>query len=106
MLSKDSRCGGELKELHRLNQLRENLRIKNLRHKKDAELEYKAVNLKEKQLLNGLALEWIEREVDVGYDEMSVEALEPNQNVQARIKWLQGSEISKLAFFTQKSCKL
>ena len=83
MLSKDSRCGGELKELHRLNQLRENLRIKNLRHKKDAELEYKAVNLKEKQLLNGLALEWIEREVDVGYDEMSVEALEPNQNLKS-----------------------
>ena len=105
VLSKDSRCGGELKELNGLNQLRENLSIKNLRHKKDAELEYKAVNLKEKQLLNGLALEWIEREVDVGYDEMSVEALEPNQNVQARIKWLQGSEISKLAFFTQKSCK-
>ena len=56
MLSKDSRCGGELKELNGLNQLRENLRIKNLRHKKDAELEYKVVNLKEKQLLNGLAL--------------------------------------------------
>ncbi|XP_030965131.1 putative disease resistance protein RGA1 isoform X1 [Quercus lobata] len=83
VLSTDSRCGGELKELHGLNQLRENLTIKNLRHKKDAELEYKAVNLKEKQHLKGLTLEWIEREVDAEYDEMSVEALEPNQNLKS-----------------------
>ena len=80
VLSTDSRCGGELKELHGLNQLRENLRIKNLRHKKDGELEYKGC-LKEKQHLQGLALEWIEREGDVEYDQMAVEALEPNQNL-------------------------
>uniref|UniRef100_A0A7N2R2D8 Uncharacterized protein n=1 Tax=Quercus lobata TaxID=97700 RepID=A0A7N2R2D8_QUELO len=84
VLSTDSRCGGELKELHGLNQLRENLTIENLRHKKDAELEYKAVNLKEKQHLKGLTLEWTWTwEVDVGYDEMSVEALEPNQNLKS-----------------------
>ena len=71
-----------LKELHGLNQLRKNLRIKNLRHKKDAELEYKAC-LKEKQHLEGLVLEWIEREGDVEYEEMSVEALEPNQNLKS-----------------------
>nr|XP_023917114.1 putative disease resistance protein RGA1 [Quercus suber] len=83
VLSTDSRCGGELKELYELNQLRENLRIENLRHKKDAELEYKAANLKEKQHLKGLALVWIEIEVEVGYDEMSIEALEPNQNLKS-----------------------
>nr|XP_023914745.1 putative disease resistance protein RGA1 [Quercus suber] len=82
VLSTDSRSGSELKELHGLNQLRKNLRIKNLRHKKDGELEYKAC-LKEKQHLEGLALEWIEREGDIEYDEMSVEALEPNQNLKS-----------------------
>ncbi|KAK4591993.1 hypothetical protein RGQ29_016460 [Quercus rubra] len=80
VLSTDFRSGSELKVLHGLNQLRENLRIKILRHKKDAELEYKAC-LKEKQHLEGLALEWMEREGDVEYDEMSVKALEPNQNL-------------------------
>ncbi|XP_050283734.1 putative disease resistance protein RGA4 [Quercus robur] len=82
VLSTDSKSGSGLKELHGLNQLRKNLRIKNLRHKKDAELEYKSC-LKEKQHLKGLVLEWIEREVDVEYDEMSVEALEPNQNLKS-----------------------
>ncbi|XP_030965394.1 putative disease resistance protein RGA4 isoform X2 [Quercus lobata] len=82
VLSTDSKSGSGLKELHGLNQLRENLRIKNLRHKKDAELEYKSC-LKEKQHLKGLVLEWIEREVDVEYDEMSVEALDPNQNLKS-----------------------
>ena len=78
MLSTDSRCGGELKELHGLNHLRANLRIKNLRHDKDTELECKAASLKEKEHLKGLALEWIKGdfdEVDVGYDEKSIEAL-------------------------------
>ncbi|KAM3686476.1 hypothetical protein ACJW31_10G005400 [Castanea mollissima] len=83
VLSKDSRCGGELKEFHGLNQLRESLEIKNLRHNKDAELEYKTARLKDKQHLEGLALVWIEGEVDIGYDEMSVEALEPNQNLKS-----------------------
>ncbi|XP_075641637.1 putative disease resistance protein RGA1 [Castanea sativa] len=83
VLSTDSRCGGELKEFHGLNQLRERLAIKNLRHKKDAELEYKTARLKDKQHLEGLALMWIEGEVDIGYDEMSVEALEPNQNLKS-----------------------
>ncbi|KAK4551129.1 hypothetical protein RGQ29_032520 [Quercus rubra] len=79
VLSTDSRCGGELKELHGLNQLRENLRIKNMRHGK------------EKRYLKGLALEWIEREVDVGYDEMSVDALEPNQNLNSlELKYYRG----------------
>ncbi|KAL4600968.1 hypothetical protein ACB092_11G238200 [Castanea dentata] len=80
--STDSRSGCGLKELYGLNQLRENLRIKNLRHKEVAELEHKSC-LKEKQHLEGLVLEWIDREVDVEYDEMSVEALEPNQNLKS-----------------------
>ncbi|KAL4600987.1 hypothetical protein ACB092_11G239000 [Castanea dentata] len=82
VLSTDSRSGCGLKELYGLNQLRENLRIKNLRHKEVAELEHKSC-LKEKQHLEGLELKWIEREVDVEYDEMSVEALEPNQNLKS-----------------------
>ena len=57
-----------------------NLR-KSLRQEKDVELECEATSLKEKQNLEGLVLEWIEREVDVEYDEMSIEALEPNQNL-------------------------
>ncbi|KAL0006882.1 hypothetical protein SO802_008384 [Lithocarpus litseifolius] len=83
VLSTNSRRGGELKELHGLNQLRDNLRIKNLRQKKGAELEYKAANLKEKQYLRDLALEWIKGEVDVGSNEVSVEALEPHQNLRS-----------------------
>ena len=79
VLSTDSRRGGELKELHGLNHLRENLRIKSLRHDKDIELECKATSLNDKQHFEGLALEWIKGdvdEVDVGYNKKSIEALE------------------------------
>ena len=51
-----------------------------MRHDKDTELESKATSLKEKQHLEGLALEWIKGdvdEVDVRYDEKLIETLEP-----------------------------
>ena len=51
-----------------------------MRHDKDTELECKATSLKEKQHLEGLALEWIKGdvdEVDVRYDEKLIETLEP-----------------------------
>ncbi|KAB1220078.1 putative disease resistance protein RGA4 [Morella rubra] len=47
---------GGLNELKRLNNLRGNLVIEGLRHGKDAELEYKAADLKEKQYLQSLNL--------------------------------------------------
>ncbi|KAB1227627.1 putative disease resistance protein RGA4 [Morella rubra] len=49
---------GGLNELKRLNNLRGNLVIEGLRHGKDAELEYKAADLKEKQYLQSLHLKW------------------------------------------------
>ena len=47
---------GELKELNRLNELRGNLSIENLKQVKDAALDYKDANLKEKQRLDRLDL--------------------------------------------------
>ena len=105
MLSKDSRCGGELKELNGLNQLRENLSIKNLRHEKDTALECDAANLKGKQNLHGLKLEWIKGgvdDVDVEYDEMSLKHLQPHTSLKELE--VQRKGISKLAFVTHKSC--
>ncbi|XP_030965148.1 putative disease resistance protein RGA4 [Quercus lobata] len=83
VLSTDSRHG-ELMELQGLNGLRENLSIKNLRHEKDTALDCGAANLKGKQNLHGLELEWIEGgadDVDVEYDEMSLKHLQPHTNL-------------------------
>uniref|UniRef100_A0A2N9I7Q5 NB-ARC domain-containing protein n=1 Tax=Fagus sylvatica TaxID=28930 RepID=A0A2N9I7Q5_FAGSY len=67
VMSKDTvgsvaRINGGLKELQELNKLSGNLSIENLRHGKDAALESKA---------------------GVGYDEMSLEALQPQPNLKA-----------------------
>ena len=71
-----------LKELYKLNELRGSLEIRGLRHGKDAALESKDANMKEKQHLQGLTLRWIsENDVDesnVGYDEESLVALLPH----------------------------
>jgi hypothetical protein len=91
VMSKDTvgsvaRINGGLKELQELNKLSGNLSIVNLRHGKDAALESKFANLKAKQRLDGLRLEWIEEDIDeagVGYDEMSLEALQPQPNLKA-----------------------
>ncbi|KAK4591976.1 hypothetical protein RGQ29_016446 [Quercus rubra] len=76
------RPNGRLKELYKLNELRGSLEIRGLRHGKDAALESKDANMKEKQHLQGLTLRWInENDVDesnVGYDEESLVALLPH----------------------------
>ncbi|XP_030938610.1 putative disease resistance protein RGA1 [Quercus lobata] len=80
------RSNGELKELNRLNELRGNLSIENLKHGKDAALEYKDANLKEKQRLDSLYLNWVEEDIDEagpGYEDMSLEALQPHINLKA-----------------------
>ena len=104
VLSTDSRHG-ELMELQGLNGLRENLSIKNLRHEKDTALECDAANLKGKQNLHGLKLEWIKGgvdDVDVEYDEMSLKHLQPHTSLKELE--VQRKGISKLAFVTHKSC--
>ena len=75
---------GGLKELAKLNELRDNLSIENLKHKKDAALEFKDANLKEKQCLDSLDLNWVYEAIDetsAGYDDMSLEALQPHINL-------------------------
>jgi Leucine-rich repeat (LRR) protein len=67
-----------LKELHRL---RGDLEISNLRHGKDGALES---NLLKENHLQSLTLDWLEEDIDeadVGYDEMSLEALQPHPNL-------------------------
>ncbi|KAM4073072.1 hypothetical protein ACB094_11G189400 [Castanea mollissima] len=80
------RSSSELKELARLNELRGNLSIENLKHEKDAALEYKDANLKEKHRLDRLDLNWVDEATDetgAGYDDMSLEALQPHINLKA-----------------------
>ena len=71
-----------LKELYELNQLSRTLVIRELRHGKDAKLESKDANMKEKKHLQDLMLRWIEEndvdESNFGYDEESLEALIPH----------------------------
>nr|XP_023926426.1 putative disease resistance protein RGA1 [Quercus suber] len=79
-----NRNSGGLKELAKLNELRDSLSIENLRHEKDAALEYKDANLKEKQRLDRLDLNWVYEAIDetgVGYNDMSLEALQPHINL-------------------------
>ncbi|KAF4396212.1 hypothetical protein G4B88_020849 [Cannabis sativa] len=89
MKSKKSipRHGGELKELMRLNNLRGGLKVTNLSCEKDVVAEYGTAKLTDKQYLRSLVLEWDsdededEDEAIVGY-EMSLEGLQPHQNIQ------------------------
>uniref|UniRef100_A0A2N9HVG7 Disease resistance protein RGA3 n=1 Tax=Fagus sylvatica TaxID=28930 RepID=A0A2N9HVG7_FAGSY len=86
-----SRHHGKLKELSRLNDLRGELEIKNLRHGKDATLELKDANLKVKQYLQFLLLVWKEEDVkdaDVVYDEQSLECLQPHPNLKRKFQHL------------------
>ncbi|XP_050292613.1 putative disease resistance protein RGA4 [Quercus robur] len=80
------KSNGGLKDLERLNELRGNLSIENLKQIKDATLEYKAANLKEKQRLDRLDLNWVEEDTDetgVVCDMSVVEALQPHINLKA-----------------------
>ncbi|KAB1226033.1 putative disease resistance protein RGA1 [Morella rubra] len=75
---------GGLNKLKRLNNLRGNLVIEGLRHGKDAELEYKAADLREKQYLQSLHLKWDEVSAfkkDVVVEEMLWEVLQPHPNL-------------------------
>ncbi|GMN29677.1 hypothetical protein TIFTF001_046366, partial [Ficus carica] len=81
--------GGELNELMGLNNLKGELEISSLRHGKTARLESESANLKEKQHLRSLSLEW-DSSVDdsdateaiLGY-EMSLEGLQPHPNLES-----------------------
>ena len=80
------RSYGGLKELGRLNELRGNLSIENLNQVKDAALECKDANLKEKQCLDRLDLNWVGVNIDetgVVCDMSTVEALQPHINLKA-----------------------
>ena len=80
------RSYGGLKELGRLNELRGNLSIENLNQVKDTALEYKDANLKEKQSLDRLDLEWVEVDIDetgVVHDMSAVDSLQPHINLKA-----------------------
>ncbi|KAF2319519.1 hypothetical protein GH714_016690 [Hevea brasiliensis] len=97
MVAKDNcvtKHSGRLGELRDLNNLRDVLRIMNLRYVKNPASEFKAANLKEKQHLQALTLSWklgdpYDNNSDSGPDvendeEMSLEELRPHLN----LKWL------------------
>jgi Leucine-rich repeat (LRR) protein len=75
-----------LKELKGLNNLRGELVIKNMRHGKDGASEWKEANLKAKQHLHGLSLQWSTEggvnasDVNVD-DEVLLEVLQPHPNL-------------------------
>ncbi|KAM6568280.1 hypothetical protein CsatB_016265 [Cannabis sativa] len=121
VLMKSEKCiprhGGELKELMRLNNLRGKLEVINLSCEKNVAVEYEKAKLKDKQYLRSLTLEWdSEAKIDdteaiVGY-EMSLEGLQPHQNIQnlmltnyGGVKlsgWL--SSLTNLVELTLKDC--
>jgi hypothetical protein len=82
-LSNDS---SGLKELHGLNNLRGKLEIENLRQGKDVASECKAANLKGKEHLHALTLQWCSgggvNDSDVDVDaELLLEDLQPHPNL-------------------------
>uniref|UniRef100_A0A2N9G5H1 Disease resistance protein RGA3 n=1 Tax=Fagus sylvatica TaxID=28930 RepID=A0A2N9G5H1_FAGSY len=99
-----------LKELHGL---RGELTISNLRHGKDGLLESNILKEKHLQIL---ILRWLEEDVDeadVGYDEMSLEALQPHPNLKRLCIWNNGgvrfpswlpllTNLVRLALYNQK----
>ncbi|XP_062174545.1 putative disease resistance protein RGA4 [Alnus glutinosa] len=75
-----------LKELEGLNNLRGDLDIENLRHGKDGASECKEANLKAKQHLHGLSLQWsteggVNASDVIVDDEMLLEVLQPHPNL-------------------------
>ena len=83
VVSKGSSSG--LVELNKLNNLRGNIDIINLARVKDATLEFKVANLKDKQRLSGLGLVWNpegDDGVDASDDENSMDGLQPHQSLQ------------------------
>ena len=86
VMSKDTGLvSNELEILNRLN-LRGMLKLVHIRHGNDVALKSEVANLKDKQHLQALKLEWIEDDVDdadVHYDEKSLEGFLPHPNVKA-----------------------
>uniref|UniRef100_A0A803P723 Uncharacterized protein n=1 Tax=Cannabis sativa TaxID=3483 RepID=A0A803P723_CANSA len=121
VLMKSEKCiprhGGELKELMRLNNLRGKLELTNLSCEKNVAVEYEKAKLKDKQYLRSLRLKWDseakmdETEAIVGY-EMSLEGLQPHQNIQSLRLTNYGSvklsswpsSLTKLVKLTLKDC--
>ncbi|KAB1671026.1 hypothetical protein [Gossypium barbadense] len=86
VVDKDGSHGGaDLSELRLLNNLRGHLQITNLGFVKNAKEKFKAANLKEKQHLRSLLLEW---NVDEDDDEKSLEDLQPHPNLKKL--WIRG----------------
>ncbi|GMI65768.1 leucine-rich repeat (LRR) protein 1 [Hibiscus trionum] len=79
-----------LSELSGLNNLRGKLTIKNLGWVKDAKHEFRAANLKEKQHLQSLVLEWSDGAGDD--EEKSLEELQPHSNLkELKVKGWRGN---------------
>ncbi|KAL1146458.1 hypothetical protein V6Z11_A11G374300 [Gossypium hirsutum] len=80
VVDKDGSHGGaDLSELRLLNNLRGQLEIRNLGSVKNAKEKFKAANLREKQHLRSLVLEWYADNGDD--DEKSLEDLQPHPNL-------------------------
>ncbi|MFQ6664265.1 hypothetical protein Gotur_031441 [Gossypium turneri] len=95
VVDKDGSHGGaDLSELRLLNNLRGHLEIRNLGFVKNAKEKFKAANLKEKQHLRSLALEWslhFDDNDDGDDDEKSLEDLQPHPNLkELRIRGWRG----------------
>ncbi|PPD67595.1 hypothetical protein GOBAR_DD35524 [Gossypium barbadense] len=82
VVDKDGSHGGaDLSELRLLNNLRGDLQIRNLGFIKNAKEKFKAANLKEKQHLRSLVLEWSFYFDDNDDDDKSLEDLQPHPNL-------------------------
>ncbi|XP_062175508.1 putative disease resistance protein RGA4 [Alnus glutinosa] len=92
--SRHSDSGG-LQELGGLNKLRGDLEIQNLGHGKGVALECKAANLKAKQHLRTLSIEWTNSRYDANNsDEASLEGLEPHPNLKRlSLEYYEGSRL-------------
>ena len=87
-----------LAELKKLNDLRGKLEIKNLARLRDATSEFKAANLKHKQRLNELELDWNpegDDGVDASDDENSMDSLQPHDSLKSlNVKGYMGVRVS------------
>uniref|UniRef100_A0A7N2MVT4 Uncharacterized protein n=1 Tax=Quercus lobata TaxID=97700 RepID=A0A7N2MVT4_QUELO len=103
-VSSSKHCGG-LAELNKLNDLRGKLEIKNLARLKDATPEFKVANLKEKQRLSELILQWnleSDDSVDASDDENSMDSLQPHEHLKSlKVDGYMGVRVSSwLSFLT------
>ncbi|XP_050284591.1 putative disease resistance protein RGA4 [Quercus robur] len=81
---KQAESGGGLSELKELSNLGGSLEICNLGHGEDDMVECKATNMKQKQHLQQLRLDWSYDDGETEcYDDMSLEGLQPHPNLKA-----------------------